>query len=46
MTTRVWERVRVLRAERDQAIRAATSVAVIGRLIGLCAFFVIQAPHV
>ena len=46
MTTQVQERVEVLRDERDRAIRAATSVAVIGMLVGLSAFFVTLAPHV
>jgi hypothetical protein len=46
MTTRVQERVEVLRDERDRAIRAAANVAVIGLLVGLCTFFVALAPHV
>ena len=46
MTTRVQERVEVLRDERDRAIRAATNVAMIGLLVGLSAFFVTLAPHV
>jgi hypothetical protein len=46
MTTRVQERVEVLRDEREWAIRAATSVAVIGMLVGLSTFFIALAPHV
>jgi hypothetical protein len=46
MTTRVQERVEVLRDERERAIRAATSVAVVGLLVGLSTFFVALAPHV
>ena len=46
MTTRVQERVEVLRDERGRAIRAATNVAMIGLLVGLSTFFVTLAPHV
>ncbi len=46
MTIRVQERVEVLRDERDWAIRAVTSVAMIGLFVGLSAFFVTLAPHV
>jgi len=46
MTTRVQERAEVLSDERDRAIRAATSFAMIGLLVGLSTFFVTLAPHV
>jgi hypothetical protein len=46
MTTQVQERVEVVRDEQDRAIRAAASVAMIGLLVGLSAFFVTLAPHV
>ncbi|HTX70545.1 MAG TPA: hypothetical protein VMH50_15565 [Thermoleophilia bacterium] len=46
MTTRVHKRVEVLGDDQDKAVRAAVTVAMIGLLVGLSAFFVIMAPHV
>jgi hypothetical protein len=44
MTTRVREQVKVLRDEPDVTVRAAAGAAMIGLLVGLCAFFVTFAP--
>jgi hypothetical protein len=44
MTAQVRERRGVIRDEQDLATRAATDVAMVGLLVGLCAFFVSFAP--
>jgi len=46
MSERAEERVEVLGVERDQPVRAAAHVAVIGLLVGLSAFFVTFAPGI
>jgi hypothetical protein len=44
-TSRVRERVEALRDRRSRATRAAITIAMVGLLVGLCAFFVSFAPH-
>jgi len=44
-TPRERGRVETLRNERDRAAGTAVSVAMVGLLVGLCAFFVCFAPH-
>jgi hypothetical protein len=46
MMSRVQKRVDGIRGERDGAVRAAAGIAMIGLLVGLCAFFVALAPRV